>query len=467
LNHPEKFFTRRRERRLWAGLLGLSLVANAFAFGPRLVAEDDASGRSHAYQQVLQYLSYYMQNLYVEPIDEAELMEGAVRGLLASARDPYTRFLDTDELDEFSNLEAGRRVGVGVEVTMQDGVPVVIAPIGGGPAEKAGGAPGDRIVHVDGKDTEDRPFSEVVRMITGERGTVVRLGIDRPGLPDPLQIPITRGEFQIDYVRSHFFEEERIGYLRLYHFFGEEAGAVEKFRTAVETFQAKNARGLVLDLRSNPGGHLDMAGVLAGYFLQPGQAVVHARGRDPKMNRTLAAEGPDAGMAADLPLVVLVNEGSASASEILAGALQDHGRARLVGVQTFGKASVQRIIRPLPGDTAALITIQKYFTPENRAIHGKGLTPDIVQAGLRPGPADNLTLKKLEDEGYFARLQEREPTFKPELVDEFRQDLKKRGLQLQPELASFVLKEKYRVSQPFTPRPGEDPQLARALQELR
>lgn len=461
---------RRRERRLWAGLLGLSLAANVLAFaalsGPGLRAEGDSS-RSHVYQQALQYLSYYMQNLYVEPISEEKLMEGAVRGLLASAEDPYTRFLNTGELDEFSNMEAGRRVGVGVEVTMQDGVPVVIAPLGGGPAEKAGILPGDRIVEIDGEETEDRPFSEIVRWITGERGTVVRLGIQRPGLAEPLQIPITRGEFQIDYVRTNYFEEDKIGYLRLYHFFGQEAGTIEKFRVAVADFQARGARGLILDLRSNPGGQLDMAGEFAGYFLKPGQAVVHARGRDPKMNRTLFAEGPNAGMAAELPLVVLVNEGSASASEILAGALQDHKRARLVGAQTFGKASVQRVIRPLPGDTAALITIQKYFTPENRAIHGTGLRPDIPVAGLRPGPADNLTLKTLEDDDYFARLQERFPTFKEEVVEAFQKDLAERGLRLQPELARYVLKEKYRVYNPGKPRPEEDPQLARALQELR
>ncbi len=456
----------RRERRLWIVLLTASLVVNVFAFASPALANRESS---HRYQQILQYLLYYMQNLYVEPVSEERLLEGAVRGLLASADDPYTRFLNRDELKEFLSMEEGRRVGIGVEVSLQDGVPVVIAPIAGGPAEKAGIQPGDRILSVDGTKTEDVPFGKLVELITGRRGTIVELGIGRPGDPEdrgPRKIRITRDEFDLRYVRALYFEEEQIGYLRLYHFFGEESGSVEEFRSALQDFKRRGARGLVVDLRSNPGGHLRMAGTLTGYFLEAGQVIVRAKGRGEDLNTEIRAEGETGIARKDWPIVVLINEGSASASEIMAGALQDHGRAKLVGARSFGKASVQKVLRPLPGDTAALITIQKYFTPNNRAIHGKGLEPDIAVPSLRPDAKQRQVLFELEEEKFFDDFMKKHERFEPGLADLLRAEFERRGVEIDRALCTLILREQYGTYNPGGPDPDADPQLARALAEI-
>lgn len=453
-----------RERRVWFALLTISVCVNLFAFASPGFADRE---QSHRYQQILQHLLYYMENLYVEPVQEEELLKGAVRGLLAASGDPYTRFLDRAELKDFLSLEEGKRIGIGVEVSLQDGLPVVIAPIAGGPAEAAGVQPGDRILSVDGKQTEDVPFGKLVERITGERGTEVVLGIERDAFEKPLTIRVTRGEFELEYVRTQYFEKERIGYIRLYHFFGEESGSVDKFRAGIEEFKQRQARGVIIDLRSNPGGHLEMAGIVTGYFLNEGQIVVRAKGRSEKMNSEIRAQGDVGIVPEDMRVVVLINEGSASASEIMAGALQDHKRATLIGARSFGKASVQKVIRPLPDDTAALITIQKYFTPEGRGIHGKGLTPDIVVPTLRPNAGEIAALQSLDEADFFADFKRRHPEYKPELVDRFLQELKVRELSMRRSVAVFTLQDRYRIWNPGKPDPAADPQLARALKELR
>ncbi|MCR9143792.1 MAG: S41 family peptidase [bacterium] len=454
---------RKRERRVWVTLLAISLSINFFAFASPGFADRE---QSHRYQQILQHLLYYMENLYVEPLKEEELLKGAVRGLLASSGDPYTRFLDRTELKDFLSLEEGKRIGIGVEVSLQDGLPVVIAPIAGGPAEAAGILPGDRIMTVDGKKTEDVPFGKLVERITGERGTVVELGIARDSFEKPLTIRVTRGEFDLEYVRTRFFEKEQIGYIRLYHFFGEESGSVDKFRAGIAEFKRRRARGIIVDLRSNPGGHLEMAGIVTGFFLKEGQVVVRAKGRTPEMNTEIKAQGDVAIVPEDMPVVVLINEGSASASEIMAGALQDHKRATLIGAQSFGKASVQKVIRPLPDETAALITIQKYFTPLNRGIHGKGLKPDIVVETLRPNASEVAALEKLAKDDFFSGFKQKHAEYRPGLVDLFLSELGQRGLKMRREVAVFALQDKYRIWNPGKPDPAADPQLARGIQHL-
>jgi carboxyl-terminal processing protease len=453
----------KRERRVWIALLSISLSVNFFAFASPGFADRE---QSHRYQQILQHLLYYMENLYVEPLQEEELLKGAVRGLLAASGDPYTRFLDRTELKDFLSLEEGKRIGIGVEVSLQDGLPVVIAPIAGGPAEAAGIQPGDRILKVDGKKTEDVPFGKLVERITGERGTEVVLEIARDAFEKPLTIRVTRGEFDLEYVRTQYFEKEQIGYIRLYHFFGEESGSVEKFRAGIAEFKRRQAKGIIVDLRSNPGGHLEMAGIVTGYFLKEGQVVVRAKGRTDEMNSQILAQGDVAIVPESMPVVVLINEGSASASEIMAGALQDHKRATLIGSRSFGKASVQKVIRPLPDETAALITIQKYFTPLNRGIHGKGLEPDISVATLRPNAAEVAAIEKLEQAKFFQGLKQKHARYEAELVEVFLKELQRRNLEMRREIAVFVLQDKYRIWNPGKPDPAADPQLARGLQHL-
>ncbi len=452
-----------RREALLLSALALSLLLNLGLLIRPALAQSD---RSQVYQQALEYVRYHLRHLYVEEISEEQLMLGAVRGAMAATGDPYTRFLDAEENREFSGMAEGRRVGVGIEVTLLEGVPVVIAPIGGGPAARAGVQAGDRIVAIDGVKTENQSFAEMLARIGGEIGSVVELTLDRAGFPEPVQIRIVRGEFEIDYVRPHYFEERRVGYIRLLHFFGQESGAVDEFRAALQDFQRRGARAVIVDLRNNPGGRLDMAAILAGYFLKSNQLVVSARGRSAEMSQEYRVQGVAHIVPDEWKVCVLINEGSASASEIFAGALQDHKRASLVGARSFGKASVQRVIRPLPGDTAALITVQRYFTPSGRTIHGLGLKPDIEVAAPRPGPAEQLALFRLERDGYFERLKKENPTYSDALAQTLRGEFTRRELDLSIEAARLVLRQVYRIQNGDHPEVEVDPQLARAIQEL-
>lgn len=452
-----------QKRTYWKPVALASLALNLVWMAPALRAGSD---QSQAHQETLQYLLHYMQTLYVDEIPEEKLLEGAVRGLLAASGDPYTRYLNPDEHREFLSVEEGRKIGIGVEAAWVDGAPTVIAPIGGGPAERAGVLPGDRIVSIDGRKTEGLSFEEALKLVTGEKGSVVELGIERPGLPDALTFRIVRDEFALEYVHTRWFETERIGYVRLLHFFGEESGTLEKIRTALEDYRARGARGVILDLRNNPGGRLEMAGRLASFFLEPGQEVVSARGRTPEFNRRILAEGAGPALPASTPVVVLINEGSASASEIVAGALQDQERARLIGARSFGKASVQRIIRPLPGDAAALLTIQRYYTPRGRAIHGVGLAPDIAVEALRFTPAETLALRELDEQRFFESFKAAHPEYSEALVDRFVAAAAEKGQRLRPVAARLALLDRYRLRNPAAIDPSLDPQLARALREL-
>lgn len=444
----------------WPAVGIASLALNALLIAGPALADREVTARQ---QDTLQQLLFYMQNLYVEPIQEETLLEGAIRGLLQSSGDPYTRYLNEDEFSEFLSMEQGRRIGIGVEVSMEDGLPIIIAPLPGGPADRAGVMAGDRIVSIEGHETEGMEFGRMIQLIGGERNSVVRIEVGRTGVPDHIAFEITRDEFQLDYVHPFFFEEQKIGYIRLLHFFGEEGGSIERFRAALEDFQRKQARGLIIDLRDNTGGHLQMASLLTGYFLKPGQVIVSARGRIESMNTTFSAD-QDAGLVSEtMPVVVLVNGGSASASEIMAGALQDHRRATLIGTRTFGKASVQRVIRPLPNDAAAMITIQKYFTPLDRAIHGQGLTPDIVVSAIQPSGDDNFYLNKMSRAGFFTEFRRAHPNYSNGLVETFRRELTERGYRLSDQVALLVLKREYRLLRPETPDLETDPQLRRAL----
>ncbi|MBI3395634.1 MAG: S41 family peptidase [Spirochaetia bacterium] len=442
-------------------ILGCVLLSATLTVRP-LHADTETS---HKYQQVLQNLMFYMQNMHVEKLEEKALLVGAIRGMLAASGDPYTRFLDKDEMREFMSAEEGRRVGIGVEVSIQGGVPIVIAPIEGGPADNAGILAGDRILSIDGKSTENVPFSDLVKSISGDSGSIVSIEIQRDGFTQPIKFNITRGIFKIEYVKKTYLSEGKIGYLRLTNFFGEEAGTTEKFRGALVEFKEKKVSGIIIDLRNNTGGHLDLAGTLSGYFLKPGQVVVRARGRDPAGNREITAD-KDAGLVPEsTPVVILVNKGSASASEIMAGALQDHGRARLIGTRSFGKASVQQIVRPLPDDTGALITVQKYYTPKNRSIHGIGLEPDVAVDDIKPTPEETVALQKLFDTNIVTSFRKDHPKFTADLPQLFRTEAAKKGMTFSLALSKLILRREYPSA--FSDYDLElDPQLARALKEL-
>lgn len=444
-----------KERLIW--MTAVILLLSLYFFQPLY---SEIPGLNDRYRMTLEILLQSLKKNHVEDIDEETLLLGAIRGMMAATGDPYTRFLDPEESMDFSRSEGGALIGIGVEVTMCQNVPCVIAPIDGSPAAKAGIQPGDRIIEIDGVSTERKDFAEILRTMTGDTGSVVRLKIVREGMMEPMDFSITRQIVEVDYCRGKILPGN-IGYLRLSQFFGEETGTVETFREWIEEFNEKKVQGMVLDLRNNSGGHLQMAVTLASMFLPADKVVVIAKGREKNDENTFRTRSVDTLLSANIPVVVLINEGSASAAEILAGALKDHKRATLLGETSFGKGSVQSIFRPLPGDTAALITTQKYYTPSGQSIHGVGLEPDVEVLGWDPTVEDRYFAYKIRATGLLDKFVRSNPSFDRRTVDLFQETIKEKGFPLSDRASLTLLRSQY----PTTPFPERelDHQLDRAM----
>ncbi len=308
---------------------------------------------------------------YVDPVSDHELMQHAIRGMV-SGLDAHSAFLDAGEVEDLRIATEGNYTGVGIEVSYERGAIVVVAPIEGSPADLAGLRSGDVIVAIDGRAVNPAGIGEVVARMRGEAGTQVRVKVERGGLDEPLEFSIRRAEIRLQSVRQAVLAPA-YGYLRITYFSETTARDVG---VAVGRLHAKAGRlaGLVLDLRNNPGGVLEAGVEVADAFLDDG-VIVTASGRTPEARFTLQARRGDISRGARI--AVLVNAGSASAAEILAGALQDHGRAVVIGRPTFGKGSVQTVL-PLSDGQALKLTTSRYLTPTGKVIQNAGVAPDIV-----------------------------------------------------------------------------------------
>lgn len=306
---------------------------------------------------------------YVEEVTDKELIEAALQGMLTSL-DPHSSYLNADHFREMQVQTKGEFGGLGIEVTMEEGLVKVVSPIDGTPAFQAGIQPGDFITHLDGEPVMGLSLNEAVDQMRGPVGTNIDLTIRREGT-EPFDVTITRDIVRIDSVRSELFDN--IGYLRVTSFNEHTYPELEEGIEALKAEAGEDLAGLVLDLRNNPGGLLDQAVAVADAFLDHGEIVSTRSRRAEETQRFNAREGD---LADGLPLVVLINSGSASASEIVAGALQDHRRAIVLGTKSFGKGSVQTII-PLPGHGAMRLTTARYYTPSGRSIQAMGIDPDI------------------------------------------------------------------------------------------
>lgn len=345
----------------------------------------------------------YIELAYVEPVDQDEVVEGAIRGL-AESLDPHSAFLDRSEYDILKSDAEGRFAGIGVEVSIRDGWLTILSVFEGGPAAKAGLRPGDRFLSIDGEEARDIRIYDAVQKIRGEPGTNVTVTIRREGHEDALERTLTRAFIDIDPVEIDLLEDGVV-YLRLKAFQEGTARALSReLDEAVDQLEARGGvEGLLVDLRDNGGGLLQEAVWVSDEFLSSG-AIVSTRGRDGKMIREYAARR--AGTRPSWPIVVLINENTASASEIVAGALQDHGRAVLVGVRSFGKGSVQNVFE-LPGGSALKLTTSRYYTPSGRSIQAEGITPDLLAEQPRRDldPAEPLREEALE--GHLAAQSDR------------------------------------------------------------
>lgn len=314
---------------------------------------------------------------YVETVTDKSLLEYAIKGMVQGL-DPHSSYLDTDEYQELQESTSGSFGGLGIEVGVEDGFIKVISPIDDTPAQKAGLKAGDLITRINGQSIKGTSLDDAVKLMRGEPGTDVKLGIAREGEGKPLEFTITRAIIKVQSVK-HRLLEPGYGYIRLTTF---QSGSRNDLVNALNRLKEKNEtklKGLVLDLRNNPGGVLNAAVAISDAFLESG-LIVYTEGRQVDAETRFSAGPGD--ILEGAPLVVLVNSGSASASEIVAGALQDHHRALIIGSQTFGKGSVQTVI-PVGKNGALKLTTARYFTPSGRSIQAEGIVPDIVLDDLK------------------------------------------------------------------------------------
>ncbi len=312
-----------------------------------------------------------IEDNYAEEVDSRELIYNAVRGMLRNL-DPHSTFLTPEDYREMQVETKGSFGGIGIEIGIRDGILTVIAPIEDTPAYRAGIKAGDKIVKIEDKPTSDMTLNEAVKLIRGPSGSEITLWIMREGFTEPKPFTLVRDVIRVKSVKFRSLEDG-FGYIRITNFQEHTAEELEK---ALDELGSRRGelRGLILDLRNNPGGLLQQAVAVANKFISSG-LIVYTKGRAPGQDMTFNAD--EKGTHPHFPMVVMVNGGSASASEIVAGALQDHKRAVILGTPTFGKGSVQTII-PLSDGSALRLTTSKYYTPSGRSIQAKGIEPDIM-----------------------------------------------------------------------------------------
>ena len=332
---------------------------------------------------------------YVEEVKDKDLLENAIRGLL-SGLDPHSAYLDKKAFTDLREGTSGEFGGLGIVVGMEDGFVKVISPIDDTPAEKAGVKSGDLVIRLDDKNVKGMSLEDAVNIMRGKPDTDILLTIVRTGETKPLKIKITRDIIKVQSVRSKTLDKG-FGYIRVSAFQERTGSDLRKAISKLKKENNKKLKGLVLDLRNNPGGLLTAAIEVSDAFLETG-VVVSIKGRDQANNLAHSAKGMD--LINEAPIVVLINGGSASASEIVAGALQDHKRAIIMGSQSFGKASVQTVV-PLGNGSALKLTTARYYTPNGTSIQAKGITPDIE--------LDDLKVSKREDNG-FKQTKEKDLT---------------------------------------------------------
>ncbi|HEY1952949.1 MAG TPA: S41 family peptidase, partial [Gemmatimonadaceae bacterium] len=358
-----------------AGTLLVSLVTGAW-----LLQRGAHTGTFTVYEGTQLYESVLrrVQNDYVDPVDDSALYKKSVDGLLYELGDPYSTFLPPDRFARLNETTSGNYAGLGVEVDAADGWLIVVAPLPGGPAERAGLQPGDRIIEIGGKSTKGWTNEEASKYLRGKPGTSVTLKIERAGIVAPMDITVQRDTIHQSAVRRTALLGNGVGYIDLKAFSDSTA---KELGAAITTLQSRGMKTLILDLRTNPGGLLTQGVGVSDLFLDPGQKIVSMRGRLPDADREYADTAVQ--RWPQMPLLVLVDGRSASAAEIVAGALQDHDRAVIVGTPTYGKGSAQSVF-PFGSDGGLKITTARWFTPSGRSITRRQPSDDDDETDLPP-----------------------------------------------------------------------------------
>lgn len=365
-----------------AFLIAAALIVITLTLGGRLASKGVDTETTYENLKVFTEVLSIVQNQYVDEVNPQEIVYGAIRGVLKTL-DPHSSFLDREMYKEMQVETTGSFGGLGIEITMKDDVLTVVSPIEGTPAYRAGVHAGDKIIRIEGVPTRDMTLLEAVKRMRGPKGTKVTITILSEGAKGPRDITLTREVIQVQSVKVRDVDPQ-VGYIRIRQF---QERTPQDLQAALEKMEKDQVQGLILDLRTNPGGLLSAAVEVSEQFLGDGKLVVYTEGRVRNQNMRFQARSKRP--LTELPMVVLVNQGSASASEIVAGSIQDWGRGLVLGTPTFGKGSVQTII-PLSDGSGLRLTTAKYYTPKGRSIHGKGITPDLVVELPKPERPDEL-----------------------------------------------------------------------------
>ena len=407
-----------KRRVLWIGsilIIASLLGAGGILWHPR---PTQAKGENDFYRdlEIFTDALSIVKSDYVEEKPSKEMIYGALRGML-SALDPHSQFMDPDTYNEVKIETEGAFGGLGIEITIQEGLLTIVSPIDDTPAYRAGLMAKDHIVKIDGELTRDITLLQAVKKMRGKPGTSVQLTVLREGEDKLLDFTVTRDIIRIKSIKEAKMIEEGIGYIRLSEF---QENTPKDFEQALGDLEKKQLKGLILDVRNNPGGLLNTAVEVSEAFVPKGEMVVYTKGRikDQDLEFRSRAKHPHSGY----PLVVLVNGGSASGSEILAGAVQDHKLGILLGTKTFGKGSVQTVI-PLRDGSALRLTTSKYFTPSGRVIHEKGIIPDLVVPleEKKEGEKEDREKKKTD---VFEKLEKEEEA--PKKLDQAKEEATKK-----------------------------------------
>jgi carboxyl-terminal processing protease len=354
-------------------VLAVMLVASLTMGRPEAPKEAKLQSKEDLYNQVELFSDAIsvIRSEYVNEVDSKKVIYGALRGMLSSL-DDFSQFMDQDEYKELTSEAKGEFGGIGVEITLKDGIITVITPMAGTPAESAGIKPGDKIVRINGNKTKDMRLSDAVKIMRGEPGTQVTLTVWREKEEKVLDVSIKRANIKINSIKDAYLVEGKIGYIRLVEF---QEKCARELEAALKALEGEGMDSLILDLRNNPGGLLEGAIDVSEKFISKDGIIVSTKSRDPAQNAVYRSKGVLTHPA--YPIIVLVNEGSASAAEIVAGAIQDNKRGVILGAKTFGKASVQTVI-PLKDNSALRLTTAYYFTPSGKSISNQGVIPDVA-----------------------------------------------------------------------------------------
>jgi carboxyl-terminal processing protease len=398
-------------------ILGILFTLGVFIFASVAISDIEKKKKDDLYRQVELFADTLaiIQADYVDEVKAKDLIYGALKGMLASL-DPHSQFMDPDTYNELKVDTEGKFGGIGIEITIKDGLLTVISPIEDTPAWKVGLKANDRIVKINNELTRDIALTDAVKKLRGKPGEPVDVTILRESEKKILEFKIVRDIIKIKDIKEARILEDGIGYIRLVEF---RESTPADIKAALENLKKEGMDAFILDLRNNPGGLLDVAVKVAEKFMEKGKPIVSTKGR--RTSQNLEFRSQENHPILDLPMVVLINDGSASGSEIVAGCLQDYQRAIILGTKSFGKGSVQTVI-PLSDGSALRLTTSKYFTPLGKEIHGKGVMPDIVTEEGKIELADKEELPPEKPEEIFEKLEKKEKPAKEDKALDYKSD---------------------------------------------